>query len=66
MSCEARVRAAVKTLPFVESDSIRTSLAARKVLFRTKKDQPFDLPAARKALADAGYDKAEVVTEPAG
>jgi hypothetical protein len=56
----------VKTLPFVEPDSIRTSLAARKVLFRTKKDQPFDLPAAKKALADAGYDKVEVVTEPAG
>lgn len=56
----------MKTLPFVEPDSIRTSLAARKVLFRTKKDHAFDLPAARKALADAGYAKVEVVTEPAG
>ena len=56
----------MKTLPFVEPDSVRSSLSSRKVLFRTKKNQSFDLPATKKALADAGYDKAEVVTEPKG
>jgi hypothetical protein len=66
VSCEARVRAAVKALPFVEPDSVRPSLSSRKVLFRLKKDQPFDLPAVRKALGDAGYDKVEVVTDPKG
>lgn len=56
----------MKTLPFVELDSVRPSLAARKVLFRLKKDHAFDLPAARKALSDAGYNEVEVVTERAG
>lgn len=56
----------MKTLPFVEPDSVRPSLAARKVLFRLKKDHTFDLPAAQKALAAAGYDEVEVVTEPTG
>ena len=54
----------MRSLPFVEADSVRPSLASRKVLFRTKKDQTFDLTAARKALNDAGYDKVEVVAEP--
>ena len=66
MSCEARVRAAVRSLPFVESDSVRTSLASRRALFRTKKDHTFDLTATTKALRDAGYDKVEVVAEPKG
>ena len=56
----------MRSLPFVEPDSIRASLKSHRVLFRTKKDHAFDLPAVTKALRDAGYDKVEVVSEPGG
>ena len=54
----------MRSLPFVEPDSVRPSLASRRVAFRTKKDQSFDLTAARKVLHDAGYDEVELVSEP--
>ena len=56
----------MRSLPFVEPDSVRPSLTARKVLFRIKTDHAFDLPATRKALGDAGYDQIEVVKKPTG
>ena len=54
----------MRSLPFVEPDSVRPSLASRRVVFRTKNGQPFDLTAARNALRDAGYDEVELVSEP--
>lgn len=54
----------MRSLPFVEPDSVRASLESRRVLFRTKKDHAFDLKALTKALKDAGYDKVEMVSEP--
>lgn len=66
MSCEARVRAALRSLPFIEPDSVRPSLASRQVMFTVKKGQKFDLRATREALGKAGYDKVEVVSEPKG
>jgi hypothetical protein len=56
----------VRSLPFVEPDSVRASLSSRRVLFQLKKDHTFDLEAAQKALRDAGYAKVEVVKEPKG
>lgn len=56
----------MRSLSFVEPDSVRPSLASRKVLFQVKKGHAFDLLATRKALANSGYDKVEVVTEPKG
>jgi hypothetical protein len=45
----------------VDTDSIRASLAARKVAFRTKPDQQFDWSITEKQLSDAGYDSAELL-----
>jgi hypothetical protein len=49
-----------------EPDSVRPSLASRRVVVRPKTGQAFDLTAVRKALRDAGYDKVEVVSQPKG
>ena len=56
----------MRSLPFVEADSVRAYLKSRRVVFRTKKDHTFDLTAATKALQDAGYNEVEVVSEPKG
>ena len=54
----------MRTLPFVDADTIRPSLAKRQVMFRTKPDTPFDLVATKKALLDAGYDNIQLVEKP--
>jgi hypothetical protein len=54
----------VRSLPFVEPESVRTSLSARRALFRVKPGEAFDPEATRKALADSGYAEVEVVTVP--
>ena len=56
----------MRSLPFIEPDSVRPSLASRRVLFRTKQDHASDLTAVTKALQDAGYDKVELVSKPGG
>lgn len=56
----------MRSLPFIEADSVRASLKSRQVIFRTKKDHAFDLKTATKALQDAGYPGVELVSEPKG
>ena len=54
----------MKSLPFVDVESVRPSLAKRQVTFRAKPDTPFDLEATKKALRDAGYDDIQLVGKP--
>ena len=54
----------MRSLPFVEPESVRASLASQQVLFSIKNGQSFDLQALRQELGKAGYDKVEVVSEP--
>ena len=60
----ARVRASLRSLPFVEPDSVHPSLSSRQVMFTLKTGQIFDFAATREALGKAGYDKMVVVSEP--
>ncbi len=54
----------MRTLPFVDADSVRPSLAKRQVTFRAKPNTAFDLAATKKALRDAGYDDIQLAEKP--
>lgn len=52
----------MQSLPFVDADTVRPSLADRQVTFRAKKDTSFDLEATKTALREKGYDDVKLVT----
>ena len=49
------MQAALKTLPWVEPDSIQADVPAREVKFTVKDKQEFDLQAVKDALAKENF-----------
>jgi hypothetical protein len=58
------VRAALKTLPWVEHDSITTNVPSRTVTFNVKNKSQFDLEKLKEALKQQNYDPIELISGP--
>jgi len=58
------VRAALKALPWVEQDSVRTDVSKREVRFGLRDKKDFDFEQVKEALARKGYKEVELVAGP--
>jgi len=58
------VRDALATLPWVETSTIDANRELRQVKFTVKDKAQFDLAAAKKVIADAGYDSTKLLVGP--
>ena len=58
------MRAALKTLPWVEPSSIVTDVPHRKVTFNVKDKSQFDLAQVSEALKKKNFDECELVAGP--
>ena len=64
MSCSAKVTTALKSLPWVEPDTIKTNVSIRQVRFTVKDSKQFDLAAAQEAIKQKGYDNVSLLKGP--
>jgi hypothetical protein len=58
------VQAALRTLPWVEPDSIRVDVPAREVKFTVKDKQDFNLQAVKDALAKEDFNEVTLKSGP--
>jgi hypothetical protein len=58
------VQAALKTLPWVEPDTIRVDVPAREVKFTVKDKQEFSLQAVKDALARENFNDVTLKSGP--
>jgi hypothetical protein len=58
------VQAALKTLPWVEPDSISADVPSRKVTFNVTDASQFDFEQVKEALKQEAFDDAELIRAP--
>ena len=58
------MQAALKTLPWVEKDTINVNVSAREVKFGVTEKSKFDAQAVKDALAKEGFEKVKLKSGP--
>jgi hypothetical protein len=58
------VRQALKTLPWVEYDTIQADVTTHRVQFALKDKDKFDLGAIKNALKDVNFPEANLISGP--